>query len=375
MVAGSASNVGGRVHLGGVESLRAYAAFAIVIFHVIHLTQAPVPHSLEFMKWFFGYGVPLFFVVSAFSLAYGYEGRLTREGALTEFYLRRLMRIAPLYYLATATWMLAMAFAGGPPPGWSLFALCMTFLFNLSPSGVDGIAPASWSIGVEMLFYLIFPFVLAIGSTIGRAILVTGGFILVALAYAAIGARLNLNPSFVAHGLLFNLPYFGFGLIAFKAYQFASPRLGPIFTLAGAALCIFLWATAGLFAGPLGWTVNILYMMAWGLPFGLICLGMAQRPLLIFSNPVTEFLGKISFGLYLGHPQVIFVLSRLGVYDRIQQIQGGSGITFPLAVLVTSAVLIPLAWLLFVVVERPGVELGRRWARRLRPAPLAATTA
>ena len=57
-----------RPHLPGVEALRGYAAFAIVIFHVIHLTQAAVPQSLEFMKWFFGYGVPLFFVVSAFSL-------------------------------------------------------------------------------------------------------------------------------------------------------------------------------------------------------------------------------------------------------------------------------------------------------------------
>ena len=94
---GAGSNgAAARPHLGGVESLRAYAAFAIVIFHVIHLTQAAVPQSLEFMKNFFGYGVPLFFVVSAFSLAYGYEGRLSREGELTEFYLRRLMRIAPL---------------------------------------------------------------------------------------------------------------------------------------------------------------------------------------------------------------------------------------------------------------------------------------
>ena len=117
MVGGLGGNPSGRAHLGGVESLRAYAAFAIVIFHVILLTQASVPKSLEFMKFFFGYGVPLFFVVSAFSLAYGYEGRLFGAGQLKEFYLRRVMRIAPLYYLATATWLVAMALIGGPPPG------------------------------------------------------------------------------------------------------------------------------------------------------------------------------------------------------------------------------------------------------------------
>lgn len=369
MVAGSASNVGGRAHLGGVESLRAYAAFAIVIFHVIHLTQAPVPHSLEFMKWFFGYGVPLFFVVSAFSLAYGYEGRLFGKGQLQEFYLRRLMRIAPLYYLAIATWLTAMALIGGPPPGLSLLALCLTFTFNLAPGAVDGIAPASWSIGVEMLFYLIFPFVLALARTLPRAILVTLAFTALALAFAAAGTRLKLNPSFVVHGLVFNLPYFGFGLIAFKLYQHASPRLGGLLTIAGLALTVGFWASAGL-AGRIGWTANILYMMAWGAPFALICLGMALKPPALLSNPATEFLGKISFGLYLGHPQVIFVLSQLGIYERIRQVPGGSGVTFPLAVLATSVVLIPIAWALYVFVERPGIELGRRWARRLRPAPL-----
>ncbi|MDF2901454.1 MAG: Acyltransferase family, partial [Phenylobacterium sp.] len=91
MVAATAAPHAYRPHLPGVESARAYATFAIVIFHVIHLTQAPVPHSLEFMKWFFGYGVPLFFGVSAFSLAYGYEGKLSSKAQTAEFYLRRVL--------------------------------------------------------------------------------------------------------------------------------------------------------------------------------------------------------------------------------------------------------------------------------------------
>lgn len=369
MVGGSGAAAHGRAHLGGVESLRAYAAFAIVIFHVIHLTQAPVPKSLEFMKFFFGFGVPLFFVVSAFSLAYGYEGRLFGNGQLKEFYLRRVMRIAPLYYLAIGTWLLAMAMIGGPPPSARMLALSLTFLFNLTPSTVDGIAPASWSIGVEMLFYLIFPFVLALARTLPRAILATAAFTGVALAYAAITTRLELNQSFLVHGLIFNLPYFGFGLIAFKLYQVLDARRGIQVTAAGLALLFSFWLASGPF-GRMGWTVSIIYMLCWGAPFALICLGMAQRPLALLSNPATEFLGKISFGLYLGHPQLIFVLTRMGVYERIQQLPGGSGVTFPLAVLVTSAALIPVAWALYVFVERPGIELGRRWAQRLRPPRL-----
>lgn len=371
MVAATAAPHAYRPHLPGVESARAYAAFAIVIFHVIHLTQAPVPHSLEFMKWFFGYGVPLFFVVSAFSLAYGYEGKLSSKAQTAEFYLRRVLRIAPLYYLALAAQLISIKAQGHDLPPLGDIALSLGFVFNLSPHMVDGIAPASWSIGVEMLFYAVFPLLLAIATTLPRAILLTIAFSAIAVAYTMIGTRLKVNPSFVVHGLLFNLPYFGFGLVAFQLFGHTPPKLGQALTFGGLALIVAAWSLAPIFAGPgAGVVLNVLYMVVWGAPFGLLCLGMALRPPAVISNPATQFLGKISFGVYLAHPQVIFGLSHLGVYQAIQRVPGGSGVTFPLAVLITSVVVIPLAWALFVFVETPGIQLGRRIARsmgRVRP--------
>lgn len=358
-----------RPHLPGIESARAYAAFAIVIFHVIHLTQAAVPQSLEFMKWFFGYGVPLFFVVSAFSLGYGYEGKLARKGEIAEFYLRRFLRIAPLYYLAVLVQLAALRAQGYDLPSWGDIALCLGFIFNLSPHMVDGIAPASWSIGVEMLFYALFPLVLAAATTLPRAILTTAAFAAIAVAFTIIATRMKLNPSFVVHGLIYNLPFFGFGLIAFQLFRSTPARLGGAITLAGLALLYVAWACAPVFARPdAGIPSNVLYMFSWGVPFGLICLGLALRPLAVLSNSLTQFLGKISFGVYLGHPQVIIGLSHLGVYQAIQRIPGGSGVTFPLAVLATSAVVIPLAWALFAFVESPGIQLGRRLAKRFGAA-------
>lgn len=362
-----------RPHLPGVESTRAYAAFAIVIFHVIHLTQAPVPHSLEFMKWFFGYGVPLFFVVSAFSLAYGYEGKLSTKAQTAEFYLRRVLRIAPLYYLAIAVQLVSIKAQGYDMPAFGDIALSLGFVFNLSPHMVDGIAPASWSIGVEMLFYAAFPLLLAIATTLPRAIFLTAVFSAGAVAYTIVGSKLKVNPSFVVHGLFFNLPYFGFGLIAFQLFRVTPARLGRYLTFGALALMVAAWAAAPIFTRPgAGVFRNVLYMAAWGAPFGLLCLGMALRPPGVLSNPVTQFLGKISFGVYLAHPQVIFGLSHLGVYEAIQRLPGGSGLTFPVAVLVTCAAVIPLAWGLFVFVETPGIQMGRRIARRFVPSPPAA---
>ncbi|MGH6999154.1 MAG: acyltransferase family protein [Phenylobacterium sp.] len=355
-----------RPHLPGVEALRGYAAFAIVIFHVIHLTQAAVPQSLEFMKWFFGYGVPLFFVVSAFSLAYGYAGKLSEGRQVTEFYLRRLFRIAPLYYLAILAQLGVIAYLGAGQPSLLSLLLAFGFAFNLSPSMVDGIAPASWSVGVEMLFYAIFPFVLALAATLPRAILLTAAFAALSVGHAFLAHKLKLNPPFVTHGLVFNLPFFGFGLVAYQLLRIVPARWGGLLSLAGLLLIVAVWAAAPIFAAPTaGGVVNVLYMLAWGAPFAVLCLGMALSPPALLSNRVTQFLGKISFGVYLGHPHVIFLLDRIGVYARIRELPGGSGVTFPLAVLATCAVVVPIAWALFRYVEAPGIALGRRLAGRL----------
>ncbi len=376
MAVAAASPHAYRPHLPGVESARAYAAFAIVIFHVAHLAPVAVPQSLEFIKIFFAYGVPLFFVVSAFSLAYGYEGKLSTTAETAEFYLRRVMRIAPLYYVAVLAQLAVIKLAGGAMPSGADIALSLGFLFNLSPKMVDGIAPASWSIGVEMLFYAAFPLLLALATTIPRAVGLTAVFAAVGIAYAILTSRLKLNPSFIVHGLAFNLPYFGFGLVAFQLFRHTPPRLGRLMIGAGLLLLVAAWASAPIFTRPgAGVYKNVLYMFAWGAPFGLLCLGMALKPPSWLSNRCTQFLGKISFGVYLAHPQVIFALQHLGVYDVVLRAPGGSGVTFPLAVLVTSAFVVPLAWGLYVFVETPGIQLGRRIAKRLTPARASAIAA
>jgi len=61
--------------LEGLDSLRAYAATAIIVFHMIHVAHVELPPGLTFARNYFGLGVPLFFVVSAFSLTFGYIER------------------------------------------------------------------------------------------------------------------------------------------------------------------------------------------------------------------------------------------------------------------------------------------------------------
>ncbi|RYG21700.1 MAG: hypothetical protein EON93_25705, partial [Burkholderiales bacterium] len=213
------------------------------------------------------------------ALAYGYFGRLSDGEQQREFYLRRLFRIAPLYYLATF-FQLAL----NHPPLWPLhnpveMFLNLTFLFGLSPNHVAGIALASWSIGVEMLFYAILPLVLFLVRDLLSAIVFTVVSSVAAVVYfVALSGMPGVPFDFIQHGFVFNLPYFAFGLLAFFVWKAASPRaFWPTLVGVVVGVWLMLWA-AGAFgaalATPLG---SAVYQTLWGAPLALMCLAAAWR--------------------------------------------------------------------------------------------------
>jgi len=364
-----------REHLGGIESLRAYAALLVIAFHVVWLAGFDPPPALEALKWHAGRGVPLFFAVSGFSLAYGYDGRLSGAG-LRDFYLRRLFRIAPLYYFACAVEIfrhLSLAWAVTHP--WKIF-LAGGFLYNFSPPNVEGIALASWSIGVEMLFYLIFPFVLALARSLTSALVLALLALGAAVGMVALNGGLN---NFVAHSLAFNLPFFAAGLVAFRLYQDRPTwAFWPTFGLAAASALGLIWG-----AGPLEPLLklpegNAVYQALWSVPIALACLAMAGEPPETMSNPATRWLGKVSFSLYLAHPHVIATLTNAHVYDALKAARGGVGLQFLLACGVTMSGTALVAWPLHAWIEVPGQALGRALVRRLgggRAAKVATASA
>jgi peptidoglycan/LPS O-acetylase OafA/YrhL len=97
--------------------------------------------------------------------------------------------------------------------------LNLTFVFNFIPHLTDGIVPASWSIGVEMVFYSILPALLLVN----RSILSSFVLLLLSIAMAthfSIDMRGSeaSQPGFVYHNFVANLPYFMWGMMAFHVY-------------------------------------------------------------------------------------------------------------------------------------------------------------
>jgi peptidoglycan/LPS O-acetylase OafA/YrhL len=251
--------------------------------------------------------------------------------------------------------------------------LNLTFLFNFSPRLVDGIVPASWSIGIEMIFYFIFPgFLILARYYLGCLIALVLSITAAAEWSASILVAKQVNPSFAAHGFLLGMPYFCFGLLALHLYRSLEHAKLPFdrrFITYGLYLIFpftiaFLMFNSSVLSAFTEQGVNVVQSSLWGLPFGLLCVAIALHPLRLLVNPLTLFWGRVSYSLYLTHPGIIFFFYKMGLYEEISRVcRGVPTFSFSVSAMFTVTVLSAVSWVTFRVIEAPGMALGRRFAR------------
>jgi peptidoglycan/LPS O-acetylase OafA/YrhL len=369
---------GKRPRLNGIESLRAYAAVAIIMFHVIGIASLQIPEVLNFIKYNFGFGVPLFFVVSAFSMAYGYWGNLHNEELIGNYFLRRFFRIAPLFYTIMFFQVIMVRYFNGISINFLDILLNVTFLFNFIPHLTDGIVPASWSIGVEMLFYGLFPVLLIFAKTLLRAVVLLFLAILMATHFSVqLSPFVDKIPSFAYHNFIVDFPYFCWGIAAFHVYTYlvkVAPQAGSAWISRGLcvlalALLVVLYKNSSLYMFFYGRGLRTTWDTLWGIPFSLLCIGLSFHATRLLTNPVTEYLGKISFSLYLVHPNVVSFLGIWGAYKFLYGIlPGNHGLGFALSCILTIIVVSIIASLTFRFIEQPGMAWGKKLTKRAVPA-------
>lgn len=348
--------------LAFLDALRGLAAVYVVLFHVMAmpspaLATGPVMGAVLAMG---GTGVALFFVISAFSLAYTMPRHARTPTPLLSFYLHRVFRIAPLFFvlLAFSIWRDGRGSHAGHPA--SEILANATFTFNLFKGWETGIVWASWAIGVEMLFYAVFPVLFRIIDRPQRAWIMA---VLATLASLLAGSGV-FGPAGMAavgeYGLLRHLPVFLYGILAYHLFNGlqAMPshraRRCCSVALVGAGLMLVgltLGSARAVVAPGIGWIM-------FGAAYAALLIGMSRFPLSLVVNRVTTYLGQVSYSLYLAHPIVVAVL--MPVFRRIQASVPQADLAYPLCALVTLAVAVPLAHLGYRLIEVPGIRAGHR---------------
>ncbi|MFC5742709.1 acyltransferase family protein [Dyella tabacisoli] len=349
-----------------LDSLRGLAAVYVVIYHVLAM-PSPSLIAGPYLKPLLeagGSGVALFFVISAFSLCYTMPRHAATGAPVASFYIHRFFRIAPLFFVWLAFSVWRDGRAGHAGHSFAEILANMTFTFNLFPGWKEGIVWASWAIGVEMLFYAVFPMIFGI---------VQATFSAVVLAILAIGLTsivtsgwLGLDSPAVtgSFGLLRHLPVFTLGIVGYYLYR--QGEMKPVMFARSAGLYfLVIWAVLFLALPFILTFVAISATWSWilyGFAYLALLLGMAKYPVGLVVNRTTAYLGKVSYSLYLAHPVVIAIL--VPTFHAIQRGVPDTTVSYLMCAALTLMISLPIAHLTHRYIEVPGIAIGQRIAER-----------
>lgn len=347
-----------RVHF--LDALRGLAAVWVVVVHVAML-PSPRLQVAPFLDVFVVngvMGVELFFVVSAFSLCLSMPVHDREAHPMLGFALRRFFRIAPLFYLMILV-MCIHNFSGVVIDGKSIL-LNLTFVFNLVPGYQTSLVPAGWTIGVEMLFYLLFP--LLYRRLKGVALATFALFIAIGVAtvfFMTVSLFVDDPFNYYLYSILYRAPIFTFGLVAFYALPLLEKR--PDRKEIGLAL---LASVPVLFFAITTNKVALFDKYYWeGVMFGALVVGLGLAPIAMIVNPVSAWLGRISYSVYLLHTPVIVTL--IPTMRSIQALVASQTVAFALSLAMILALVIPAAFLMNYFVEDPINKWGKRLSSRV----------
>jgi exopolysaccharide production protein ExoZ len=286
-----------------VQILRAVAALAVAAHHVQldFATRLGLPAALPDLN-LGAAGVDVFFVISGFVMVYASEPLFGRADGPRLFWLRRLIRIVPLYWAVTSLYLaLTVLLPELAASRYSPALIAASYLFYPFPreDGVmQPVAGLGWTLNYEMFFYLVFGLGLMFRRT--AAVVGVAGALILAVALGWTGGPLPGALGFWTDPIILE---FVFGMMLALAVR-AGWRLRP-------ATAVFLMG-AGLLALalalPMRMVMGLPRGLAWGIPVAIFVAGAVLGDFRRSEGALARGLsaiGDASYSLYLLHPLVI----------------------------------------------------------------------
>lgn len=348
--------------LPGIHGLRGVAALAVVFYHLVHVGGIRPPSVFEFIARDFGYSVHLFFILSAYSLMYSTELKVNQPNWISDYFIKRFFRIAPLFYFIFAGFIGHSLFSEAGLKDITSIILNLTFTFGFVPA--SGIVWGGWSVGVEMIFYAIFP-VLLLGIQTHRSafvFLIFSIIITCALRSALHFQYVSLDPlarfDWSYFSFASNICFFAMGMYAYllsKFYKNDKKLLGIYFPIIAVVII------GGLLFSDLGGLLHNSYrldIVLWGLGLTSLCIWQGAFPSTFIANRFFEYMGERSFSIYLLHP-VIIIYSKVylvRLYELLQPYIGNYAF-FICALMITLLIML-FAELTYRFIEVQGIRLG-----------------
>jgi exopolysaccharide production protein ExoZ len=243
-----------------LDLLRGVAILLVLLVHCAQATTSIIPGLRWFALEFGELGVQLFFIVSGYTMMLSFGDRVD-FAAVRSFYIRRIFRIVPLFWLAIVFYMLITNGEGvrfWAPDGISASDVVLTFFFLQwsSVTALNSVVPGGWSIAVEMQFYLLFPLIIYLFRRPNGPIFF---YALVALLSAVaefaaqryliprLAMSLPANQAYLADAFYYcwlprQLVCFGFGIWLYQCVEQRNVSTLGVLLLTGGACLSSAWA-------------------------------------------------------------------------------------------------------------------------------------
>lgn len=303
------------IYLPGLNGLRAIAALSVVFAHVSQEGIADFGFPRLFNLPMAGYGVTLFFVISGFLITYLLinEIKKTDTVSVSKFYIRRILRIWPIYYLFILISVIVFSLLKQShhilvPELWYYIFFAANFPF-IAQNGIL-ILVHYWSIGVEEQFYLFWPWVVRFSKS---KLLKVAVVILVLLFAAKIISWMAWGSTSLVYRFFMVTRFHCMMIGAISAILYASHHklfialAGHKLTQTLAWLLFFLMGL-GLVHVPAVIGQELIAFVSVSMILGQV---MKEKRLFNLETPIFDFVGKISYGIYVIHPLIVLLLSRL----------------------------------------------------------------
>jgi peptidoglycan/LPS O-acetylase OafA/YrhL len=337
-----------------------------VLFHIAAFSApsfAHVPGVLLFIHSG-STGVSLFLVLSGFCLYVPFAGGRASRFKSRDFFLRRCRRLLPAYYTSLVA-VLVLYLAAGAWLGYQRFTpdqlaeqvlAHLTLAHSLFPNTFYALNGAYWSLALEWQLYLALPLLvwgirrfglprtataaivcnivyrLALALVISRGVIASDG----ALAVAVLP---NILPGRWAE--------FVFGMIAAELY--ANGSVASLAKFAWLGFLLGVPTSLALYKLPVG---HLLFGITYA---SLLCLVLASSTIVsrVFSWRPLVALGIMSYSIYLVHQPLVQGLAyALQTYGHLSH-----NMSF-VALLLAVPVIIAIAWVLFITVERRSIKVS-----------------
>jgi peptidoglycan/LPS O-acetylase OafA/YrhL len=330
------------------DALRGVAASMVALFHFYMAAHIGLPDGaqllpqpLHALATAFDGGVHVFFLLSGFILAYSLQSAVVTPAFAMRFLVRRSFRLDPVYWFAIALAISLVLVKGGTlsirdVPFNMFYADNLTA--NLAP--VHSFVAVGWTLQFEFQFYIIFIVMCAFDRAAAGQLFVPLHAALLALSFffSLSGGRDVVHGLFLEHW-----PLFALGVMTVRTTH--APTFAIRVLWVGAIVVNVVVAAHDRNPRPLlGVAAALLF-------------STAPRPLLLHPvSALLQFLGKISYSLYLFHPFVGIRLIRMSLTHCPDATPAVRAVLVALAFGVSVVVSAAVWWAL----ERPAHALSRR---------------